>query len=359
MVQLPMKISHNRPLVLAEDRAAVDAALSSGWLAAGPEVAGLEAEFIDYFGRGRACAVSSGTAALYIALRALGVSATDNVAIPTYACSALLNAIQMSGAKPIPVDVRRDNYTLEPNALEQKHAETPFSAIIAVHTYGAAANMTTICSLGPPVIEDCCQSLGSAPAGQPLGLAGAAAVFSFYATKVITSGHGGLLFDKEGVIAAKAHDYRAFDGRENYAPRFNFHLSDIQAALVRQQFQRLATIRQRRNWIAEKYHTALSEGYGMQAGMLDRNMMVYRFIVEAPSAETRDRLRHKLLEQGIETIVPLERFELLHRYLNLDPLDFPNAEMIVDRTLSLPIHLSLSDEDVARVGAALENATQY
>ena len=359
MVPSVIRIPHNRPLITAEDRTAVDAVLRSGWLAAGPEVAGLEADFAAYFGGGRACALSSGTAALFVALHSLGVGAGGRVAVPTYACSALVNAVLMAGATVVPVDVRRGDYTLDPDALHRVQAATPLSAIIAIHTYGAAADMMAIGAVGPTVIEDCCQSIGSAVAGRPLGTKGAAAIFSFYATKVITSGHGGLLFDGAETIAAAAHDYRAFDGRDIYAPRFNYHLSDIQAAMARQQFRRLAEIRERRHRIASLYFHALPHGIQVQSGMSDGQTMIYRFVIEAASSEQRDNWRRDLLAQGIETIIPVERFELLHRYLGLDPSDFPNAEDIVDRTLSLPIHPSLSDSEVAYVSESLSNITQH
>jgi perosamine synthetase len=351
------KVQHNKPLVTDQDREAVDAVLSSGWLASGPEVKGLESDFVDYFGsEGKACAVSSGTAALFLALKGLGVEPGGKVAVPTYACSALLNAVSMLGGIPIPVDVRRDNYTIDPDAVARLHAHAPFAAVIAVHTYGAAANIEDLVALGIPVIEDCCQSVGGEIAGVPLGIAGSAAVFSFYATKIITCGHGGLIFDRTGAIAEAAHDYKDFDGRVTHVPRFNFHLTDMQAAMARNQFRRIAYIRDRRRQISDRYRSALPKGLCLQHGFSGEGTLQYRFVVETSDSKQRDSLRQIFSNNGVDCIIPVERFELLHRYLQLDPDNFPVAEKIVECSLSLPLYPALKDVEVERVCEVLASS---
>ena len=349
-------IQHNKPQVTSDDRAAVDRVLASGMLAGGPEVAALERDLVCLYGAGEACAVSSGTAALFLALKWLGVGGGRRVAVPTYSCAALLNAVYMAGATPVPIDVYDDNFTVDVDALQHAANEQPIAATIAVHTYGAPANVAAMRRFGGIVIEDCCQSIGGSVAGSPLGGDGAAAVFSLYATKIVTCGHGGLLYDPSGRVAEAARDYREFDLRRQYTERFNFHLTEFQAAMARSQLARLEAIAERRRAIAARYLHALIPPAQAQAGLLAAGRMVYRFVLKLPNVAVRDALREHLRSDGIETIVPVERWELLHRYLGLDPGRFPGAERLADTTLSLPLYPALADADVDRICASLRRA---
>ena len=342
-----MAIPHNRPWITAEDRAAVDAVLASGWIAQGPAVAALEAAFVGLHGGGAACALSSGTAALALALQGLEIGPGMAVALPTYACSALLNAVHWVGAQAVVVDVTADAFVLDPQALPAA------AAVIAVHTYGAPAPIAAYRAGGGKVIEDCCQALGGSAAGRPLGEEGDAAVYSFYATKIISGGYGGLVWSRDEACIERVCDIRQFDGRETYVPRFNFQLGDMQAALVLSQFARLDAIRARRAQLARRFAEALPAGFGVQAGLPAPGRMAYRFVAIAPDRATRDALQAHMAAQDIACIVPLERFELLHRYLGLDPAAYPVAERLVDTTLSLPLYPALGDADADQVCEAL------
>jgi perosamine synthetase len=344
-------ISHNRPLISSEDRGAVDAVLASGWIAQGPSVAALETSFVRYHASGGACAVSNGTASLFLALKALGAGAGSEVAVPSYACSALLNAVFMIGALPKVVDVLPDTFCMDPRAIQTQAPDARF--VFAVHTYGAMANVEAIKKQDKVVIEDCCQALGGTVSNVPLGGTGDAAVFSFYATKIITGGQGGLVWSRDSAVAEKVRDYRQFDCRETYEPRFNFQMTDIQATLVNSQMARLEAIRERRTSIARDYIAAMPPGLSTQAGLLESGRMAYRFVVVTPDQSVREALHAHLAAAGVECIVPVDRFELLHRYLKLDPADYPISERLADTTLSLPMHLCLSDEDVSVISNAL------
>ena len=340
-------IPHNRTLISAEDRAAVDAVLAGGWIAQGPAVEALEARFVQHYGGGGACAVSSGTAALFLALKALGAGPGAVVAVPSYTCSALLNAVFMVGATPRVADVLPGTFCLDPGAVAAQAADARF--VVAVHTYGAPADVGALKAQGRVVVEDCCQALGGRVSGLPSGGTGEAAVFSFYATKIVTGGQGGLVWSGEDAVAERVRDYRQFDGRESYEPRFNLQMTDLQAALVNSQMQRLEDIRERRAHIARAYLAALPKGLSTQAGLSESGRMVHRFVVVAPNRSVRDALREHLAAAGIKSIVPVEGFELLHRYLKLDPADYPFSERLADTTLSLPVHPGLSDTDVSVV----------
>ena len=345
-------IPHNRPLITEEDRAAVDSVLRFGWVAQGPQVEALEQSFVSRYRGGEACAVSSGTAALFLALKGLGVRAGDKVALPTYACSALLNAVYMSDATPIIVDVLPDSFCLDPVALERQAIEA--ACVIAVHTYGEPADIAGMRRYSRMLMEDCCQSLGGEGPQGLLGNAGDAAVFSFYATKIITGGQGGLVWASDPTVAASVRDYRQFDCRENFVPRFNLQMTDIQAALINSQMVRLEETRVRRQGIAKRYLAALPQGLGVQSGLTGDGRMVYRFVVVAPDLASRDALHRHMEKAGVNCTVPIARYELLHRYLKLDPADFPVAERLVDTTLSLPIHPCLSETQVEQVAEVLE-----
>lgn len=348
-----MTVPHNRPLIADADRQAVSAVLASGWIAEGPAVAALEKAFAHMNGGGASCAVSSGTAALFLALRGLGIAGGDVVAVPTYSCSALLNAVNMLGARPIPVDVRADDFTIDPASVARVAPDA--KAVIAVHTFGASAPVAALKATGKLVVEDCCQSLGG---GQ--GCEGDAAVYSFYATKIITGGQGGLVWDRSGKVAEAARDYREFDCRETYEPRFNFQMTDIQAAMILSQFERLADIRVRRRAIREKYLASaghlLAGGWKLQAGLDAATHLPYRFVLVAPNGQAREALQANLKQAGVSSIVPVEPYELLHRYTKLNEKDYPASEMLAAQALSVPLYPSLSDADVKTVCDVLKQA---
>lgn len=348
-----MRISHNRPDVRQADKDAVAAVLASGWIAQGARVAALEAAFVSMNGGGGACAVSSGTAALFLALHGLGIGAGAAVAVPSYSCSALLNAVNMAGARPVPVDVRSDDFTIDPASVESLAPDA--AAVVAVHTFGASASVEDLKSSGRTVIEDCCQSLGG-----PQGLVGDAAVYSFYATKIVTGGQGGLVWDKTQKVAEAARDYREFDCRETYEPRFNFQMTDIQAAMIESQFGRLDEIRARRRTIRARYLEAaeplMTAGWRLQDGFNEASHLPYRFVLLAPDSNARDAMKSRLECSKVASIVPIERFELLHRYLGVDPGRYPVSEMLADCALSVPLYPGLSDEEVDLVCDALRLA---
>ena len=345
-------IPHNRPLITSEDRHAVDLVLSSSWISQGPVTATLEEKFVQLYSGGAACALSSGTAALFLTLKSLGCTTKNTVAMPTYACSALLNAVNMVGATPKIIDVLPDTFCIDPEALKSQGQNPDY--VIAVHTYGAIAEIEALQNQGCRIIEDCCQSIGGANAEELLGQKGDAAIFSFYATKVITGGQGGLIWSEDKAVIETVKDYREFDCRENYLPRFNLQMTDIQAGLINSQMSRLKDIRERRQYIAKIYLDALPDGLAVQAGLADAGRMAHRFVVIAPDLTTRDALKQYLESSGISSAVPIERYELLHRYLKLDKNNYPIAERLVDTTLSLPVYPGMTDIEVNKIALSLK-----
>ena len=346
-------IPHNRPLIQPEDCSAADRVLRSGRIGHGPEGEALEADFARYLEGGRGCAVSSGSAALFLALDTLRIGIGHRVAIPTYACTALLNAVHGVRAEAIPVDNAPGSFNISAATLGRAAGGKPFDAVIAVHTYGEAADIESLRTAARYVIEDCCQAVGGSIAGRPLGRAGDLVVFSFYATKPITSGHGGLLYDPTGTKIDRAFDYRNFDMPDTYRPRSNIQLSDIQAAIARAQFSRLQAITARRREIAAHYLEATPPALRFWPLRLDAALMPYRFILKAKDESHLAAMRGRFADAGITAINPFEPREQLHRYLKLDDAAYPESEGICEKTLSVPLYPALAVDEVNRIAAVL------
>lgn len=344
-------VPHNGILVTDEDIAAVVTCLRSGWLASGPQVRALERAFEDLYPARRAFAVSSGTAALTLALRSCGiVDAGAAVAIPTYGCSALLDAVLAAGCRPQLTDIDEDTLCLSPARLD---AEPRPSAVIAVHTHGHPAAVDELRHRTDIIIEDCCQSLGGTDAaGRLLGTLGDAAAFSFYATKVIACGEGGMLLTPDARTADTARHYLAPANQDTYQRRFNLRLADPAAALALSQFRRLSAIASRRQLISSRYAAALPKGVSPPAGQF-AGRLPYRYCLRTvDQAQQRCWIEH-LRERGIQADPLIHPRHLLHNQLGLDRSAFPVAERAARTTVSVPLFPALTDRKIAHVCDAL------
>jgi perosamine synthetase len=328
--------------------AAVSASLDSLWLAPGSQTEAFEAAICEYHGHGfSAVALSSGTAALFLALYGLGVGENDEVLIPSYSCSALLNAIHMVGGQPIVVDVDPASWNISATAAAAA-VTSRTRALIVTHAFGVPAEIEPLLAIGIPVIEDCAQSIGAEIAGRKVGCDGVVSTFSFFATKMLTTGHGGMVMSSDHDLIEKILDYRSFDCRETYIPRFNFQMADFQAALGNSQIGRFEGFMRRRRAIGERYRAALTELVdGWQRPRSEASIANgYRHVALVKDAAA---VISAMDRQGISAAIPIKRYELLHRYLKLDPSLFPVAEGLPQRTLSLPAFPALDDAQLDRV----------
>jgi len=335
--------------VSAEDAERVARVVRSGRLAQGAEVEAFERELATRLGVAAVAAVSSGSAALELALRALDVGPGDEVVVPTYACDALHHAVTRCGAAPVLADA--DPETFGPSAKDVAHRLTRRArAVVVVHPFGLALDLDAFLALGVPVVEDCAQAIGARVAGRAVGSRGALAIGSFYATKLITSGEGGAVAGPAERVA-RVRDARDYDEREELIPRFNFKLTDIQAALGRSQLGRLDTFVARRRAIAARYRARLGSVAGCHPPR-DRGErhVFHRFVVtiERPLGRLIDDLR----ERGVMARRPV--FRPIHRALGL--AGYPEADRLWTQCLSLPCYPSLADAEVDAVGAALAEA---
>jgi dTDP-4-amino-4,6-dideoxygalactose transaminase len=341
-------IPHSHPCVDEVDKHALEEVLTSGRLAQGPQVSAFEDEVGLFLSLPSGVATSSGTTALHLALLALDVGQGDEVLLPSYVCSAPLHAIFYTGATPVLVDVEPTTGNMDPTDLRKRL--TPKSkAIIAVHLFGLPLAVEEIGAPGLPVIEDCAQALGARIEEKKLGTFGEVAVCSFYATKLITTGEGGMLFSRDNALLARARDLRDYDKRDTFAVRFNYKMTDLQAALGRSQLKKLETFLGQREALANVYSDCLATLPCVLPPSLD-GRIYYRYVI---SVEQDPRtLIQKLAPHGVEAARPVYR--PLHSYMDLK--GYPGAEEAWNSHLSLPLHPSLSPQDVERVCWVLHQA---
>jgi len=341
-------IPHSRPSISDADIARVSAVLRAGQLAQGPEVAALELELAARLGVASAAVVSSGTAALELALRALDVGPGDEVLIPTYVCDALYHAVTRCGAAPVLVDADPATLTLSAKDAEARRTRRTRAAIVP-HAFGLAVDLEPFVALGVPVIEDCAQALGAEVGGRAAGAAGTLAVCSFYATKMIAAGEGGAVLGPAALVA-RVREARDYDERERLTPHTNAKLTDLQAALARSQLARLEQFVARRRAVAARYRARLAGADCAVPPDAARRHVYHRFVVsvERDPAE----LQSTLAARGVAVRRPV--FRPAHRALGLH--GYPEAERLWATALSLPCYPALTDGEVDVVASALREA---
>lgn len=342
-------IPHSRPTLGPDDLWALSAVLDSGHLSEGPRVAAFEEMIASRLGSRAGVAASSGTAALSLALRALRIGPGDEVVLPAYACSALGHAVRFAGADPVLADVRED-LALDPEAAARRlNAKT--RAVVVVHPFGHPVALEPFLEWDLPVIEDCAQALGAALHGWPAGSLGAVAVCSFYATKMIAAGEGGMLVSRHEDVVRRARAMRS--GRGEATGAFNHKLTDLAAALGLAQLRRLDSFVARRREIADRYHAAFAEtALRIPERETGAEPCFSRYIVRVPAEASLfvGTLRWRGVEAKRAIADPL--------VATADPDDFPEAARAFEECVSLPIYPSLDDGEAEHVVAAVEEALE-
>jgi perosamine synthetase len=349
------RIPHSRPSVGLAETKALMSVIASRQLAGGAQVSALERELSALVRHRFGIAVSSGTAALYLALRGLDIGNGDVVVIPSYVCTALLNAIAFAGATAALCDVDPGTGLMEPDRV-YKILTPKVRAIIVPHLFGCPVDAAGIEALGIPVIEDCAQCLGTTVNGKPVGGLTKVSIFSFYATKVLSAGEGGLIATSDKRLADRIIDLKEYDNRENFKPRFNFKLSDLQAAVARAQLKKLPQFVDRRRTIAQQFQTSLaaqSAAITIPADPPDRPSIYFRFVVNA--AGNRDAIETFLIKRGITCARPI--FKPLHHYLGLQ--GYPGADTKFNQAISIPLYPALEKSEIDYICDTLENLDSY
>jgi perosamine synthetase len=339
----------------------------------GKTVAAFEHSVAEYVGTRHAVAVSSCTAALHLALLALDTRPGDLVLVTAYSFVATANVIELCGAQPVFVDIRPDTFNMDPNCLKaaldrlmgEPDTARRVKAILPVHTFGQLADMPAILSLagvyGLPVIEDAACALGATLNGHPAGTWGTMGCFSFHPRKAITTGEGGIITTNDAGLARRLRAARNHGqdpeaaGVEFIFPGYNYRLSEFQAAMGLTQMTKLERIIEARRRLAARYDQLLAGSPLTVPGTAPGQAPVYQsYVALLPenAATRRAALIASLKKQGVETNIgtwhmPLTTY-FRTRY-GYGPGDFPVADRVFSRSLTLPLYESLDDADQAQV----------
>lgn len=350
-------ISIAQPQIGREEIAAVERVLASGALAQGHEVAAFEEEFSSAAVAGLTCiAVNSGTSALHLALLAAGIGSGDEVVVPSFTFAATANAVALTGAKPVFADIEPNYFTLNPAHVENLISSRT-RAVIPVHLYGHPADMVSISALckkhGLLLLEDAAQAHLATLGGRPVGTWGTIAAFSFYPTKNMTSGEGGMVSTSDAELARRVRLLRNQGQEKRYENEIvglNNRMTDIHAAIGRVQLRKVVqwTLDRRRN------ATFLNEnlnGVRIPSEANDAFHVYHQYTVRIPSVN-RDKFAAELNRIGIGTGVyyPIP----LHRLPAFEASDaLPETERAARECLSLPVHPSLKHEDLDKIVSAV------
>jgi dTDP-4-amino-4,6-dideoxygalactose transaminase len=352
---------------VAELRYDLDAALArvldSGWFVLGSEGRAFEEEFAVAAGSPHAVGVGSGTDAIELALRALGIGAGDEVVTQANTCVPTVAAIERAGATPVLCDVEAGAGTMDPGSLLGALGEKT-RAVVPVHLYGQCADVEAIAELcshrGIAVVEDCAQAVGAELRGRPAGTIGTLGCFSFYPTKNLAAlGDGGAVVTNESELAERlrlVRQYGQTDRHRHVIEGVNSRLDEVQAAILRTRLPHLPRWNARRAEIAAAYTEALARSSVRPLAQLEgRRHVFHLFVVEAPD---RDALHGYLETAGIGTLIHYPTPVHGHppyRRLAAGPVSLSVSERLCERILSLPIYPELRDDEVERVAEALRD----
>lgn len=343
------KVRISKPQLGYREKLRVQKVLSSGNLAQGSQVDLFEREFSRFVPERRCVAVNSGTSGLHLALKALGIGHGDEVIVPAFTFAATANVVMLVGATPIFVDIDPRTFNMNAFAIE-KSITSRTKAIMPVHLYGQAAEMETISTIckkfGLFLIEDAAQAHGAKAGERYVGTFGDAAVFSFYPTKNVTSGEGGIVAVRDENVENKIRMLRNQGMLQRYAnelPGYNMRLSDIHAAIGYEQIRRLEKFNEKRNKNAARYDEELDD-HILKPFKKQENFHVYhQYTVRVPFGK-RDELASFLESKGIETGVYYPRTLNQFGYFG-HKQQMPEAERAALEVLSLPIRPNLTRKE--------------
>lgn len=361
-------IPFHRPSITEDEIAAVAAVMRSGWLTTGQKCLEFEQKFAERLGSRHAVAVNSATAALHLALEAFGVGPGTNVVLPTYTFAACGEVVQYLGAGVVLADVGED-YLLGPTELAEVVTKQT-KAVMPVHFAGQGTSLAALRAVWPKrgYIEDVAHAFPAEIDGKPCGTLGDAGAFSFYATKTMTTGEGGMLVTDDDDIAERARRLRLHGIDSNawarYGPGnhwayqiteagFKDNLTDMAAAMGLVQLERLEDMAAKRASIAARYDEALKGIVGLPPRKQSHSWHLYIIRV---SPETRDRFIEYLAEKGIGAsvhVIPLH-LHPLYQQMGYREGQFPVAERLFRSSVSLPIWPDMTEQQVEQVIAAVK-----
>jgi len=374
-----MKIPYYSPWITKNDESYMLKALHQRWLTNGPFLKKFENKISNILKCKYSSGVGSATQALHLSLRALGIKEGNEVIVPTFTFVASANAALYCNAKPILTDVDNDTFTIMPSEIE-KNITKNTKAIVVVHYGGQSCDMDSILSISKkydlPIVEDCAHALGAKFKKNYCGTIGKVGCFSFYPTKVITTGEGGAvttnnssIFKKINLLRSQGMDFSA-ELREKTSKwkydildlGYNYRLDEIRSALGYSQISRLNTINKMRKKIAKIYDRQLNKINGIIIPKIasNRNHIyhLYTIKVEKNYHLTRDQLFEKLSQNGIGTSVqytPIHELSFYKKQFKYKHNDFPNSTNLKSKILCLPIFPQMTEKQIEKVISVIRN----
>jgi perosamine synthetase len=350
----------------AEERAVLEV-LRSGHLSLGPKIPEFERAFAEQVGARHASAVSSGTAALHLALRAVGVADGDEVITSPFSFVASANVVLMERARPVFVDIDPRTLNLDPDAAAAAITGRT-KALLPVHIFGYPADLPALERHGLPIVEDACEALGAVHAdGTPVGGRGHPAAFGFYPNKQLTTGEGGMLVmgsaEHKAQVDSERNQGRApdMDWLDHDRLGFNYRLTDLACALGLAQLDRLDGMLADRAKVAGWYREALAGFDGLDLPCPDAGGDVrgwFVFVVQLPRGVDRDDTMRALAGHGVPSKPYMPAIHLMSFYrerFGHREGEFPVCEDVAARSLSLPFFPEMTEGQVAQVAEALES----
>lgn len=368
----------------------VSSVLRSQQLSLGPWLNRFEERFAEYAGTRYAVAASSGTAALHMCVRAMGIGPGDEVITSSFSFVASANCILYEGATPVLLDIDRRTYNLSPDRLREflesgcrkekdgrvvnlRTGQT-VKAILPVHVFGLCCEMDAIGKIareyGLTVLEDACEAIGAKHRGRAAGTFGDAAVFAFYPNKQMTTGEGGMVVTNNAEIASQCRSLRNQGRDENgrwlshVRLGFNYRLSDVHCAIGLAQLERIEELLPAREAVAAEYASALEQNKAIRlpAKVKDAYRSWFVYVIEQagePGGESRDRVRDRLQRAGIatQTYFPaIHRQPYFAQYRAEIPMPLRNTEIAADNCLAIPFSGRLTKQEIATVSQQLQIA---
>jgi perosamine synthetase len=368
---MTLRIPLSSPDITEAEIAAVSAVLRTNSLSLGPKLEEFEGALGSFHGMPHAVAVSSGTAGLHLAIRALGLGEGDEVIVPSFTFIAVANAVLYERATPVFADIDAITCNLDPASVEA--AITPRTrAIVVVHTFGVPADMNALMEIAKrhrlTVIEDACEAIGATYKGARVGSIGDISVLAFYPNKQITTGEGGAALTRDAKLAERIRAlrnqgrYPSADWLQHAEIGYNYRLSEMACALGIVQLSRLPEILAKRADVAARYEELLKAVDGVERPALQlasRSVSWFVYVVLMTNDGTRDRVLAALQQKGIgcaRYFAPIHMQPAYAQIASAKTAHLPVTESVAQRTLALPFFNRLSFEDQKEVTEVLAGA---
>jgi dTDP-4-amino-4,6-dideoxygalactose transaminase len=354
-------VKHSFPFVGREEVEEIKKIIKNGILSSGKIVEKFEKKVLKFVGTRFSVAVNSGSAALFLILKFLpkvfpDLSGKRKVVIPSFACPAISNAVLFAGYEPVFSDINLDTFALDFDDVKKKIGPDTLG-IVYIHSFGICNDLKDFVSLGVPVIEGIAQSFGGKVSGRFVGSYGVASFSSFYATKVITTAEGGAIFSDEKKLIDKIKDFIDYD-KKDYEPdqfRFNFKMSDVQAAIGLAQLKKISYVLKRRKELGLYYIKKLHELGRFLKLPPKVNNIFFRFVVIADGSINSENVIDFMRKKGIMADKPI--WKPLHYFYGASS-DLENTEFAYEHGISLPIHLSITKKQIDLISHILSKAMQ-